>query len=98
MKLDNHISVTQFCSYYNIPDTFINSLTQYDLISVAVKENESFIAVDTIAHIEKLMRLHYDLNVNFEGLDIITNLLTQLEEAQQEIRLLKNKLDLLDSF
>jgi len=40
-----------------------------------------------------LMRLHYELDVNFEGLDIINNLLNRIDELKQDISRLKNRLE-----
>ena len=40
------------------------------------------------------MRLHYELDINFEGMDAIINLLKKLQEAEEEMRRLKNKLRL----
>ncbi len=92
MNKDKLISVEQFCVHYNIPHSFIDSLVEYELIHVYPQEKQTYLSLDTIAPIEKMMRMHYDLNVNFEGLDIINNLLQQIEELQQEMKTLKNKL------
>ncbi len=98
MKKDNLISVEQFCVHYNIPNTFIDSLVEYDLITVLPEEDTNYIALDTISSIEKMMRMHFDLNVNFEGLDVVNNLLQQIEELQQEVQVLKNKLRFYQTF
>jgi len=41
-----------------------------------------------------MMRFHYDLNINIEGIDAITHLLQQIEDLQQELIATKNKLRL----
>lgn len=92
MKKDSLISVKQFCVTYDVPDTFINKLVEYDLLEPIFEKEEPYIAFDHIPEIEKFMRLHYDLDINFEGLDIITNLLTQIDDLQQEIKSLKTRL------
>ena len=98
MKKDNLISVEQFCVHYNIPNTFIDSLVEYDLITVLPGEDKNYLDIDTISSIEKMMRMHFDLNVNFEGLDVVNNLLQQIEELQQEMQVLKNKLRFYETF
>ncbi len=98
MKKDNLISVEQFCVHYNIPNTFIDSLVEYDLITVIPEEDTNYLDIDTISSIEKMMRMHFDLNVNFEGLDVVNNLLQQIEELQQEMQVLKNKLRFYETF
>ncbi len=89
---ENKITISQFCEIYEIPSDFIESLQKYELIELIRAENTAYIHHEQVAQIEKFMRLHYDLNINFEGLDVIHNLLNQLETLQQEVILLKNKL------
>ena len=55
-------------------------------------ENEQYLQLKQLHKVEKMMRLHYDLQINLEGLDVISNLLSQLESHQNEIILLKNRL------
>ena len=94
MKEIKTIPVEQFCGLYNVPSSFIDSLYEYDFIEIVLEDDEvKYIDESQIVTIEKLIRLHYDLDINFEGLDVITNLIKQLEEAQKEIIRLRNRLD-----
>jgi hypothetical protein len=38
------------------------------------------------------VRLHYDLDINIEGIETINHLLEKIEEMQREIAHLKNKI------
>ena len=87
------ISITQFCRHYKVPKTFINALHEYDLIDIIVTENENFLKINHLNEVEKMMRLHYELNINLEGVDAIYHLLKQVESLQKEIEILKNRLD-----
>jgi len=87
------VTVSKFCINYDIPQQFIDSLSKYDLIELVEKDTSRYIQVDDINRIEKLMRLHYELDVNFEGLDIINNLLNRIDELKQDISRLKNRLE-----
>ncbi len=87
------IPVQQFCFHYNIPRSFIDSLTEMELVNVVEVDNDRHISVNDIAHIEKLMRLHYELNVNLEGLDIINNLIKQIQTLERELHRLRNKIE-----
>jgi hypothetical protein len=42
--------------------------------------------------LEKFVRLHYDLDINLEGIETINYLLERIEEMQKEIVNLRNKL------
>jgi hypothetical protein len=93
MKEIKKISVTQFCIHYDVPISFIENLNNYELIQIITINNSTYIDLDQIKTIEKLMRLHYHLNINFEGLDVVINLLDQIEHLQNEITSLNNKLE-----
>ncbi len=87
------ISVNKFCVNYNIPLDFIDTLCKYELVEVIERDTSKYIYLDDISRLERLMRMHYDLNVNFEGLDIINNLLEQVDSLQNEISELKKRLE-----
>ncbi|MDP5093044.1 MAG: chaperone modulator CbpM [Polaribacter sp.] len=65
---------------------------EYELIEPIVTKNEHYLHLKQLHKVEKMIRLHYDLHINLEGLDVISNLLLQLESHQNEIILLKNRL------
>lgn len=92
------IAVEQFCVHYNIPASFIDSLGSFELIKIIRVENDNHLQVDEIRKVEKLMRLHYDLKVNFEALDVIENLTSQINSLQSEIHQLKNKIEFYKSY
>jgi len=87
------ITVQQFCIHYKVPDSFIESLSKYDLITIIKIEKMHHIPMEQISNIERLIRLHYDLKINFEGLDVINNLINQINKQQEEITFLSNKLE-----
>ena len=47
---------------------------------------------DEIHKLEKFVRLHYDLDINIEGIETINHLLEKIEEMQKEIVRLRNKM------
>jgi len=94
METKNLISIQQFCKHYNVPITFVNALNEYDLVEITVSKCESYLKIKQLQDVERMMRLHYDLNINLEGIDAIYNLLKQVESLQDEIVSLKNKLRL----
>ncbi|MGJ8744296.1 chaperone modulator CbpM [Polaribacter sp.] len=93
METQNLISIQQFCEHYSIPTTFMNQLKEYELIEVIVENDDHYIKITQITEVEKMIRLHYDLNINLEGVDVIYNLLNQVESLKKEINNLQNKLN-----
>ena len=57
-------------------------------------EEKKFIAESQLPKFEKVVRLHYDLQINFEGIDVIANLLERINRIQEENTILKNRLRL----
>jgi hypothetical protein len=91
MEQDELIPVQDFCLYHNIEYSFINSLENSGLISVTSVRQSTFIPVDEMPKLEKFVRLHYDLDINVEGIETISYLLEKIEAMQEEILKLKNK-------
>jgi len=94
MDTKNLIPIDQLCGVYEIPESFIDDLYSYELVEVIDTEDARYIPQDHIKDIEKLMRLHFDLNINYEGLDVVMHLLERIEELEKEVNYLKNKLSI----
>ena len=93
MERANLISVQQFCIHYEVPFSFINELQELELIEVITVEETLWFDKSHIKEVEKMMRLHYDLKINLEGVDAIYNLLKQVKSLQEQIIILNNKLN-----
>ena len=94
MEVTDLISIKTFCAHYNVPTTFINALQDYELIEIVVSGNLNYMKTTQINEVEKMIRLHYDLDINLEGVDAIYNLLKQVESLKKEITTLHNRLRL----
>lgn len=89
---DNMIAVEQFCLYYKIDISFIESLNEFGLIKIIPVNESRFLYEHQIKEVEKMMRLHYDLDINMAGIDAISHMLKRIDALQQEISVLKNRL------
>lgn len=87
------ISTDDFCTHYKVEYSFISSLQQQGLIEVTTIDQHSFIDHDNLLSVERLVRMHYDLDINLEGIEAITYLLNRVKTMQEEIKELKNKLN-----
>jgi hypothetical protein len=90
MEQEDLIPAEDFCIYHNIEDSFISSLEDSGLIKVTSVEQSSYIPSDELQKLEKFVRLHYDLDINIEGIETINYLLEKIEDMQKEILQLKN--------
>ena len=93
MKNENLVLIAQFCLHHNVELSFISSLHQFGLINILELGDERYISIDETRAVEKMVRLHYELGINLEGIDAIANLLTQIATLQQELMMTRNKLD-----
>jgi len=90
MSTKTLIAITDFCSSHNIEHTYITTLEEYGFVTL---ENGSFIPHQELPRVEKVIRLNREMNINFEGIDVILNLLEKLDhlsaERQQLVRRLR---------
>jgi hypothetical protein len=96
MENQKLVLVETLCVHYEIETSFFESLEEIGLI-VLVRENEGiYISEEKVTDFEKVLRLHEELNVNLEGIDVIFNLVKKVEELQIELALVKQRLGYLN--
>lgn len=88
------ISVDEFCVYHNIEFSFIQNLQEFGMIEIITRGEATYIPPSQLEKLERILRLHDDLEINVEGIDTINHLLQRISQMQAEIRSLKNKLRL----
>ena len=91
------IPIDEFCSHYDIEVTFIHSLHDHGLTEISVVEKIPYIREDTIKDLERMIRMHYDLEINMEGIEAISHLLDRMDQMQTELKALKNRLNFYES-
>lgn len=92
MSKKNFILINNLCKHYNVEMSFFNNLNEFGLIEIISVEESQYIHYDKIIDIEKMIRIHQELNINLEGIDVVFNLLNKIEELQNELIITKNKL------
>jgi hypothetical protein len=97
MQTQNLISAEEFCIHHQVEYSFINSLQQFGLIEVKTIKDNRFIDPEELTDLEKFVRLHYELDINLEGIEAINYLLQKVKNLQNEISTLKNRLSLYES-
>ena len=96
MQIANHIAIDEFCSSWNIETSFINSLQETGLIEVVIVNKTACIDVSQLQQLEKCIRFYYELDINLEGIETIMHLLLRMNNMQNEINHLRNKLRLFE--
>jgi chaperone modulatory protein CbpM len=94
MATENLIAANDFCVYYNVEYTFINSLKDAGLVQVTIVDEAIFIPETELQKLERMIHLHHDLKINIAGIEAITHLLDRVEQMQDNMRSLRNRLRL----
>lgn len=96
--IQGHLISTQtICTHYNIEISFVDALNKMGLIQIEVIEETQFIHKEEVGNLEKIIRLHNELNVNLEGIDVVLNLLEKEMRLRNELIALKNRLRLYEN-
>ena len=88
------ISTDEFCVHHNIEFSFIRNLCEFGLLETVTVEKTEFITEDQLEKLERMLRLHNELDINIEGIDTIDHLLGKMHDLQNEVTKLKNRLRL----
>jgi chaperone modulatory protein CbpM len=97
MEPQQLIPATDFCVHYNIEVSFLHALQDYGLLQVTTQNEALYIDADDLNDVEKIIHLHQDLDINLEGIDAIMQLLKRMEQTQQELIALRNRLRLYEA-
>ena len=90
----NLISISDFCTSHQISRALIVAFRSYGLIQIVEQKDNWYLSIDELPKAEKILRLHAELDVNLEGIEVITQLLIGIEDMQSEIIRLRNRLAL----
>ena len=94
MKMENFIPLNQLSSYYEVELSFFINLSEIGLIEITMIDQAEYVHESNVERIERIIRMHNDLQVNPEGIDVVFNLLQKIEDLQEELRSAKNRLRL----
>lgn len=97
MELKDFIPIVQLCEHYSVEISFFNELHEEGLISITTLEQTSYLHQDKISDVEKMIRIHQELNINTEGIDAVFNLLQKIDSLQNELNKLHNRLRLYEN-
>lgn len=95
--MENLIPIPVLCDYYEVELSFFTNLSDMGLLEIKTIETSQYIDSDAVYEIEKMIRMHQELDVNIEGIDVVFNLLQKIDALQNELTTLKNRLRLYES-
>lgn len=94
MVRKNLISTDEFCIHHNIEFSFIRNLEEFGLVETVSVQQVQYIPENQLQKLERMLRLHRDLDINAEGIETIGHLVEKIKDLQQQVVNLKNRLRL----
>ena len=95
--MEKLIPASEFCASHNIEVAFIRSLQQTGLIEITSVEETIYIHENQLQDLERIIHLHFELDINLEGIETINHLLQRINYMQDEIMSLRNRLRLYET-
>jgi chaperone modulatory protein CbpM len=92
MHSADFIAAGEFCAYHQVELSFIKGLHESGLIGLTIREGAMWLPAEELPDLEKFVRWHYDLSINFEGIEALAHLLQRMDGLQEENRTLRNRL------
>lgn len=87
------ITVKQFCTYHQVDPSFIEALHHNGIIELVAEKRTRYIPMNQVSRLEQAVRMHLDLELNVNGIDTVLHLLNRLQQKEEELRKLKNRLN-----
>ncbi|AOW10768.1 MerR family transcriptional regulator [Flavobacterium gilvum] len=97
MNKDNWIQLQTICSHYQVDVSFFTNLHDLGLIEIETVEQSFYISENQIHDLERIIRMHHELELTPEGIDVVFNLLQKIERLQKELVTAQNRLRLYES-
>ncbi|PIB39103.1 chaperone modulator CbpM [Maribacter sp. 4G9] len=72
------IHIEEFCTHHNIEVSLVHQLVELEILSIEKTENKEVIELNELPKLEKMVRLHQELEINPQGLQAIDHLLGQV--------------------
>ncbi len=92
MKKLSYIPVDTLCTHYQIEHSFVMHLSNMELIEVQTIDQAYCIHEEQLGHLERIIRLQQDLNIDLDSLDVVLHLVQKVESLQQELSEARSRL------
>lgn len=84
--------VSEVCKYHQTTISFIHQLRDNELIEITTIKEEEFLDENALTQTEQFIRLHHDLSLNMDALEVVSHLLEKIKTMQNEMQELRNQL------
>jgi len=92
--MEELIIIEEYIRHSHIEPQFVALLEENELIHTQEIEDKRCLHPDELNNLESYARMYYDLSINIEGIDAIHHLLERIQLMQEEMRELRNRLQI----
>ena len=86
------IPISIICAQHNVEITFADDLYACGLIEIIEEKEEKHIQEEALERLEKMIRLHRDLEINMAGIETISHMLTEMDKLQEKLVITRRRL------
>ena len=94
MDTEKYIPVLHLCDLYQLGVFFFKELNEEGLIELISRQNSMYLHEEKLYKVERIIRIHRELNVNIQGIDVVLNLLEKVDALQNEMNSIQSRLRL----
>lgn len=93
MNEELDLTIIEVCQYFNLPETVFHELFQLGLFEESSSTEKFQFNTTRIERLRSASRLFHDLKINAEGVVLALELLDEIEQLRQEVRILQRLSD-----
>jgi hypothetical protein len=92
MNTEELIAIDVFCAKQEVETSFVLALHERGLVTITEVKQHYYVELEHLPRLEQLARMHYDLDINLEGIEALSHMLERVESLQQELRELREQM------
>ena len=92
MATIKYVTIEEFADFHKVTTTVVREFADFGLIEIRQVEEKPCIVSNDLDKCESAIRLHRDLSVNMEGIEIILQMREKHTAMQKELILLKHQI------
>ncbi len=94
MSDNQPLTISLICRHYRIEPVFIDQLIEVGLLETEDMQGQKVVPENQISRLDRMVRIHHDLEVNPQGIDVVFNLLSRIDELEQSLNDAMNRLSI----
>lgn len=98
MEQENFVSVHDFCTHHHLELSFIQTLEANGVLEITTYNEVQYLPLERLEQVEQFARLHRELDIHPEDLDVVYDLLERMKRLQEQLRQMQQQIDFYEQF